>query len=105
MRRFLSAAALSALLLTLCACNASVTQGPEPVPTPTVEATATPEATVAPEPEESLDDDPWPEAEPRFTKLDLSSYEGELSEEEWEALQGFFPVLNNEVPMLLLLPR
>lgn len=65
----------------------------EVTPEPTPEPTPTP----APEP---FYTGPWPDTQVPVSLLDLSSYEGELSGEEWEALRGFFPVLNNEVPML-----
>lgn len=97
-----------AVVLALCL-GACQTPGVEssaiPIPsekaTPVVEATPTPvpTETVTPSPEPTYTG-PWPDVLVHITDLDLSSYEGELSPEEWEALQGFFPVLNNEVPML-----
>ncbi|MDE6108527.1 MAG: hypothetical protein K2F83_07675 [Oscillospiraceae bacterium] len=88
------------LALCLTACQAP---GGEPPATPTPPETATPVAEVTPEVTPTPEPEytgPWPDVPVHITDLDLSSYEGELSEGEWEALQGFFPVLNNEVPML-----
>lgn len=93
---------LLALLLLLVGCQDQMAEAPVSTPTPTP-AAATPVPTPSPT--------PTPTPEPtntsssskgwvRLDEVDLSSYEGELSPEEWEALSGFFPVLNNEVPML-----
>lgn len=97
---------LAALALFLGACQ---TPGAEPsaIPTPSEAATPVVEVTPTPTPAETVPPSPeppytgpWPKAFADIRSLDLSSYEEELSPEEWEALQGFFPVLNNEVPML-----
>ncbi len=102
----------AALALCLGACQ---TQPAGPYDTPMPSETATPAAEVTPAPVPTpeptpaetvpaspgpLDTSPWPDVFVSLNALDLSSYEEELSPEEWEALQGFFPVLNNEVPML-----
>lgn len=103
MKRFAIFWLAAGLTLCLGACRG------EPMATPTPQITEPPEVEVIPKPTpeptptpvpEPIYTGPWPDIQVPVSLLDLSSYEGELSREEWEALQGFFPVLNNEVPML-----
>lgn len=106
MKKWMTLWLAAVLSLCLAACQTpgaepSATPTPSEKATPVVEATPTPvpTETVTPSPEPTYTG-PWPDVLVHITDLDLSSYEGELSDAEWEALRGFFPVLNNEVPML-----